>query len=142
MCVRLLLVAAPLLAGCQVSPVAVATGTPTATDLPFAHPTRAEASPMTITIVYDNYGHGPSLATSWGFSCLVNYGGSLILFDAGGDAATLLANMELQDIDPQEIELVLLSHDHGDLTGGLGGSSLAPALTSAAVAATYRMGDE
>ena len=73
---------------------------------------------MKITIVYDNRTLDPSLASSWGFSCLVD--GDL-LFDTGGDSHMLLSNMTKMGIDPAGITTVVLSHAHGDHTGGLGG---------------------
>ncbi|MFN2271373.1 MAG: MBL fold metallo-hydrolase, partial [Anaerolineae bacterium] len=57
-------------------------------------------------------------ASAWGFACLV---GDDLLFDTGGDAGRLLSNMERMGIDPMGIGTVLLSHAHGDHTGGLGG---------------------
>lgn len=42
------------------------------------------------------------------------------LFDTGGDGATLLANMAQLDLDPRAVDAVVLSHAHGDHTGGLG----------------------
>ena len=44
-----------------------------------------------------------------------------MLFDTGGDAPTLLSNMKTLGFDPAEIDLVVLSHIHGDHVGGLGG---------------------
>jgi 7,8-dihydropterin-6-yl-methyl-4-(beta-D-ribofuranosyl)aminobenzene 5'-phosphate synthase len=44
-----------------------------------------------------------------------------ILFDTGGDASILLRNMYRTEIDPRKIDNVVLSHRHGDHTGGLGG---------------------
>lgn len=76
---------------------------------------------LSITIVYDNYVHDPSLKTAWGFACLVDYGGHLLLFDTGSDSATLLGNMALLGLDPERIEAAILSHIHSDHTGGLGG---------------------
>lgn len=73
---------------------------------------------MKITIVYDNRTLDPSLASSWGFSCLVD--GDL-LFDTGGDSHMLLSNMTKMGIDPAGIKVVVLSHAHGDHIGGLGG---------------------
>jgi 7,8-dihydropterin-6-yl-methyl-4-(beta-D-ribofuranosyl)aminobenzene 5'-phosphate synthase len=73
---------------------------------------------MKITVVYDNRTLDPNLASAWGFSCLVN--GDL-LFDTGGDGRTLLSNMIKMGIDPAGIRTVVLSHAHGDHTGGLGG---------------------
>lgn len=76
---------------------------------------------MTLTIVYDNNEHDPRLKTEWGFACLVEFGDHTILFDTGGDGSTLLGNMDKLGLDPRRIEAVVLSHIHGDHTGGLGG---------------------
>ena len=76
---------------------------------------------LTLTIVYDNNAYDPRLKTAWGFSCLIEYQGQVILFDTGGDSPTLLANMATLGIDPSEIERVVLSHIHGDHTDGLSG---------------------
>ena len=73
---------------------------------------------MRSTIVYDNRTLDSNLASAWGFSCLVD--GDL-LFDTGGDGRTLLSNMEKMGIDSAVIKVVVLSHIHGDHTGGLGG---------------------
>ena len=80
-----------------------------------------ESKTLTITVVYDNNAYDPRLKTAWGFSCLIEYRGQVILFDTGGDSPTLLANMATLDIDPSRIEAVVLSHNHGDHTGGLSG---------------------
>jgi 7,8-dihydropterin-6-yl-methyl-4-(beta-D-ribofuranosyl)aminobenzene 5'-phosphate synthase len=53
----------------------------------------------------------------WGFSCLI---GENVLFDTGADANTLYYNMQRLKIDLQEIEAIVLSHAHGDHTGGIG----------------------
>ena len=74
---------------------------------------------MTLTIVYDNNEHDPRLKTEWGFACLVEFGDHTILFDTGGDGSTLLGNMDKLELDPRRIEAVVLSHIHGDHTGGL-----------------------
>ena len=76
---------------------------------------------LTLTTVYDNYMHGTELRTGWGFSCLVRAGDKSILFDTGAEPQTLLYNMEKLDIEPKDIDLIVLSHAHGDHTGGLEG---------------------
>ena len=75
---------------------------------------------VTITVVYDNNPYDPRLQTAWGFGCLVETGEATVLFDTGGDGTTLLGNMATLGIDPQSIEVIVLSHIHGDHTGGLG----------------------
>lgn len=74
---------------------------------------------LTVTIVFDNYQYDPNLRTAWGFSCLVEGLGKTILFDSGGDGNLLLANMNKLQIDPQQVDIVVLSHIHADHTGGL-----------------------
>ena len=74
---------------------------------------------MRITVVYDNNPHSQGLETGWGFSALLTGTGKTILFDTGRDRS-LLNNMEKLAIDPDSIDIVVLSHIHGDHTGGLG----------------------
>jgi 7,8-dihydropterin-6-yl-methyl-4-(beta-D-ribofuranosyl)aminobenzene 5'-phosphate synthase len=75
--------------------------------------------PKTITVVCDNYPYKKGLQTAWGFSCLVRGWGKTILFDTGGEGRLLLANMRGLEIDPHEIDIVVLSHIHGDHVRGL-----------------------
>jgi 7,8-dihydropterin-6-yl-methyl-4-(beta-D-ribofuranosyl)aminobenzene 5'-phosphate synthase len=75
--------------------------------------------PKTITVIYDNYPYKKGLKTAWGFSCLVQGWGKTILFDTGGDGRLLLSNMRGLEIDPHDIDMVVLSHIHGDHVGGL-----------------------
>jgi len=76
---------------------------------------------LTLVTVYDNNQYDPKLKTGWGFSCLVKFEDENVLFDTGADSPTLLSNMEKLGIDPQEIEIVVLSHIHGDHVNGLWG---------------------
>jgi 7,8-dihydropterin-6-yl-methyl-4-(beta-D-ribofuranosyl)aminobenzene 5'-phosphate synthase len=75
----------------------------------------------TLITVYDNYESNPELKTGWGFSCLVKTSSKGILFDTGADSPTLLQNMEKLGIDPKDIDIIVLSHIHGDHVGGLTG---------------------
>ncbi|MCK4404702.1 MAG: MBL fold metallo-hydrolase [candidate division Zixibacteria bacterium] len=76
---------------------------------------------VTLITLYDNYEHNPELKTGWGFSCLVKVEDKNILFDTGGESSTLLYNMQKLGIDPKTINTIVLSHIHGDHTGGLQG---------------------
>lgn len=77
------------------------------------------AEPPRITVVYNNVPHAPGLATAWGFAAVVESGREIVLFDTGGDGPTLLANLQKLGINPESIGAVVLSHNHGDHTGGL-----------------------
>jgi 7,8-dihydropterin-6-yl-methyl-4-(beta-D-ribofuranosyl)aminobenzene 5'-phosphate synthase len=76
-------------------------------------------NPVTITVIYDNNPYKQNLETAWGFSCLVEGPEKTILFDTGGNGSILLANMKKLGIRPDDIDLVVLSHIHGDHVGGL-----------------------
>jgi 7,8-dihydropterin-6-yl-methyl-4-(beta-D-ribofuranosyl)aminobenzene 5'-phosphate synthase len=87
--------------------------------------TKAVATPgvkdVNITVVYDNNPYKEGLETAWGFACVISGTEKTILVDTGGDSSILLSNMEKAAIDANSIDLVVLSHIHGDHTGGLKG---------------------
>ncbi len=72
-----------------------------------------------ITILYDNAAYEPALAAEWGFAAWIEYGDQTVLFDTGPSGAELLGNMAQLSLDPLAIDAVVLSHVHGDHTGGL-----------------------
>jgi 7,8-dihydropterin-6-yl-methyl-4-(beta-D-ribofuranosyl)aminobenzene 5'-phosphate synthase len=77
------------------------------------------AKEVILLTVYDNYSHNPDLKTGWGFACVIYVNGHVILFDTGGSGKLLLDNMEKMQIYPFQVDTVVLSHIHGDHTGGL-----------------------
>ena len=79
----------------------------------------AVAKDLSIVVSYDNNPYKERLTTAWGFSCVIRGIEKTILFDTGGDGSILLANLEKLGINPKEIDLVVLSHIHGDHVGGL-----------------------
>jgi 7,8-dihydropterin-6-yl-methyl-4-(beta-D-ribofuranosyl)aminobenzene 5'-phosphate synthase len=80
---------------------------------------RVTGPPLRITVVYNNVPHSPGLATAWGFAAVIEAGAHTLLFDTGGDGPTLLGNLRQLNIDPASIDAIVLSHIHGDHTGGL-----------------------
>lgn len=77
------------------------------------------AEDITFTVVYNNVPYSKDLTTSWGISIFIDGLEKDILFDAGGSGSILLSNMEKLKIDPRQIDIVVLSHIHGDHVGGL-----------------------
>lgn len=109
-------------------PVPAPTPSPTAAPKPRSTPVplpeiAAESvegvADMDLTVVFDNNEYDPNLGTAWGFGCVINYGERRILFDTAGDGPLLLSNMSKLGIDLAAIEVVVLSHIHGDHTDGL-----------------------
>ncbi|MBN2156831.1 MAG: MBL fold metallo-hydrolase [Candidatus Lokiarchaeota archaeon] len=72
-----------------------------------------------ITIVYDNTTRSSDLVADWGFSCYIETLENQILFDTGTKPQILLSNMEKLNIDPNDADLIFVSHQHGDHMGGL-----------------------
>ncbi|MBN1461022.1 MAG: MBL fold metallo-hydrolase [Armatimonadetes bacterium] len=74
-----------------------------------------------VTVVYDNRSGAEGLEPAWGFACIVEGLEKTILFDTGGDGPRLLSNMAGLGFKPQDVDVVVLSHAHGDHVGGLNG---------------------
>lgn len=103
------------------TPIPTATSTPVPTATPTTMPSPTPTEGLTLTILYDNNECDERLKAAWGFSCLVERGDLALLFDTSGDADTLLSNMATLGLDPADVDIVVLSHIHGDHAGGLGG---------------------
>ena len=74
---------------------------------------------LTIKVIYDNYPHDDALQTDWGFACLITGLQKTILFDTGGKGDLLLANLKKIEVSPKDVDLIVISHNHGDHAGGL-----------------------
>ncbi|NNM17915.1 MAG: MBL fold metallo-hydrolase [Croceitalea sp.] len=73
----------------------------------------------TIVNLYDAFGKYPSLTKDFGFSCVTNYNGKTILFDAGSNADIFKHNSDALGIDLEKIDVVVVSHGHFDHLNGL-----------------------
>ena len=75
--------------------------------------------PVTVKVIYDNYVHVDGLQSDWGFSILVEGLDKTILFDTGTKPEIFASNFRKMDLDASEIDLLVLSHEHGDHIGGI-----------------------
>ena len=73
-----------------------------------------------ITILYDAFSNKPGFALDWGYAALVEFEGKRVLFDTGNNAPMFESNIKRLHVDLSNIDLVVLSHRHGDHTSGLG----------------------
>ena len=64
-------------------------------------------------------GAGASGIGEWGFAAVLDADGRRILIDTGARAETVLKNVAELKIDLSDITDVVLTHNHGDHTGGL-----------------------
>jgi len=71
---------------------------------------------MEIKIVFDKEAVNKNLHIGWGLSILID---KKILFDTGERGDWLIKNMKFMGINPDDIEVIVISHDHWDHTGGL-----------------------
>ncbi len=74
---------------------------------------------ITLTILYDNTASDESLQAEWGFACLIEGTEKTILFDTGGKPEVLAANCQKLKMEPNNIDLVVISHMHWDHINGL-----------------------
>ncbi len=74
---------------------------------------------MKLTVLYDNTALQPDPQPDWGFACAIELAESNVLFDTGTEAQILLGNMDKLGFAPRDFDLVAISHDHHDHTGGL-----------------------
>jgi 7,8-dihydropterin-6-yl-methyl-4-(beta-D-ribofuranosyl)aminobenzene 5'-phosphate synthase len=111
-----------ILAGCAApatpTPTPIPTPAPTATLAPVVTP-QPGVGKVTFTVVFDNYAHNPELETDWGFACLIETTEKTVLFDTGADGEILLRNLHALGKDLEAIDVIVLSHEHGDHIGGM-----------------------
>jgi 7,8-dihydropterin-6-yl-methyl-4-(beta-D-ribofuranosyl)aminobenzene 5'-phosphate synthase len=73
---------------------------------------------LKVTVLSTMLTSGDEIA-EWGYAALVEVDGRRILFDTGARPDTVLTNAKLMGIDLSTVEEVVISHNHGDHTGGL-----------------------
>lgn len=71
---------------------------------------------MEIRVLFDSRKEDARYLAGWGISYLVNHN---LLFDAGESEDMLFHNMGSMDIRPEQVEKIVVSHEHWDHVGGL-----------------------
>jgi 7,8-dihydropterin-6-yl-methyl-4-(beta-D-ribofuranosyl)aminobenzene 5'-phosphate synthase len=77
------------------------------------------AAPLRITVLYDNTAARPDCRADWGFACLIEGMPKTILFDTGTKADVFASNAGVLRADLSRVDALVISHPHGDHTGGL-----------------------
>ena len=78
----------------------------------------AAVADIRLTVVYDNLSYRNDLRRDWGFSCLIEGLDKTVIFDSGRYDNIIMTNLATLHIDPQQIDVLFLSHDHPDHVGG------------------------
>jgi 7,8-dihydropterin-6-yl-methyl-4-(beta-D-ribofuranosyl)aminobenzene 5'-phosphate synthase len=72
-----------------------------------------------IVNLYDAFGaEVPGMVQDFGFSALIRYRGTTILFDAGTNADILAKNVEAAGVDLRDVDFAVASHSHFDHISG------------------------
>lgn len=80
--------------------------------------TRVHAQTV-MTVLYDNTALVEETRPDWGFACIIQGPNETILFDCGAQADVLVHNSQILGINLDRVDIIVLSHSHGDHTGGL-----------------------
>ncbi|MCU0462330.1 MAG: MBL fold metallo-hydrolase [Bacteroidales bacterium] len=76
-------------------------------------------NPVTVKVIYDNYVKVAGLKEDWGYSILIEGLEKNILFDTGTKPEIFESNFRKMGIDAGSVDLLVISHEHGDHTGGI-----------------------
>ncbi len=74
---------------------------------------------MQLKVIVNNLITDPRFKYGWGLSIFVEGLEEGLLFDTGPDGVTLLKNLELAGVKPDDIKHIVISHIHLDHIGGL-----------------------
>ena len=76
-------------------------------------------SPVTVTVIYDNYVHTEGMTPDWGYSIVIEGLDKTVLFDTGTRPEIFRSNFLKTGIDAGSTDLLVFSHEHPDHVGGL-----------------------
>jgi 7,8-dihydropterin-6-yl-methyl-4-(beta-D-ribofuranosyl)aminobenzene 5'-phosphate synthase len=72
-----------------------------------------------VTILNDAFGDRANLVQDWGYAALIEFEGKRILFDTGDNIEVFRKNVEALHVDLTKLDMVIITHAHGDHTSGL-----------------------
>ncbi len=72
-----------------------------------------------LTILNDAFGDRSDLEQDWGYAALIEFEGKRILFDTGDNIEVFRKNVEAMHVDLTQLDMVIITHAHGDHTSGL-----------------------
>jgi 7,8-dihydropterin-6-yl-methyl-4-(beta-D-ribofuranosyl)aminobenzene 5'-phosphate synthase len=72
-----------------------------------------------VTVLNDAFGDRPELEQDWGYAALIEFEGKRILFDTGDNIEVFRKNVEALHVDLTRLDMVIITHAHGDHTSGL-----------------------
>ena len=75
--------------------------------------------PVTIKVIYDNFVKDERFQVDWGYSIYIEGLEKEILFDTGTKPKIFGSNFRRTGIDAAKIDFLVISHEHGDHTGGI-----------------------
>jgi len=78
-----------------------------------------EVNTVKISIVFNNMAVREDLGYGWGMAAYIEGYEKDILFDTGENGRVLIENMKKLGLNPQNVDVVVLSHEHYDHVGGL-----------------------
>ena len=88
--------------------------------LPLPGLAQAEGPHGSATFIYgDREAVVPDLKKAWGFITLIDYDGKKILFNGAGVEAIFENNLKVLNIDPKELDAVVISHEHWEMIEGM-----------------------
>jgi len=76
-------------------------------------------NPVSVKVIYDNYVKVEGMKEDWGYSIYIEGLDKKILFDTGTKPEVFESNFKKLGIDADKIDFLILSHEHGDHTGGI-----------------------
>lgn len=80
---------------------------------------REYAGYVRLVVLVDNNPYKEGLDTAWGLAVYLETDQTKLLFDTGPDPSVLERNAQKLGIDLSKIDFIVISHPHGDHTGGL-----------------------